>query len=199
MLVNVSLRWIFPESHDFIFDWATILHFLLIFIYGFFIISDHRFEVSIARNKFLALIFGVIIAIFTLAFDTIRFLSLSSSLNEFFENPIILIISYMIGMTLWSFGVWCWLIAILGYARKYLNKPNSFISYASKISLPFYILHQTVIIIVGFYVIQWDTTILVKYIVISTAALFITVFLCELIKTNNISRFVFGMKLKKKT
>ena len=201
IIVNVSLRWIFPEAHNFIFDWAVILNFLFIFIYGFIIISDSRFEISISRNKGLALILGVIIAIFSLTFDTIRYMSLnsnSSSFNAFFENPIILIITYLIGMTIWSFGMWCWLIAILGYARKYLNKPNSFISYASKISLPFYILHQTVIIIIGFYVIQWDTTILVKYIVISTAALFITVFLCELIKTNNILRFVFGMKLKKK-
>lgn len=201
IIVNVSLRWIFPQAHNFIFDWAVILHFLFIFIYGFIIISDSRFEISISRNKGLALILGVIIAIFSLTFDTIRYMSLnsnSSSFNAFFENPIILIITYLIGMTIWSFGMWCWLIAILGYARKYLNKPNSFISYASKISLPFYILHQTVIIIIGFYVIQWDTTILVKYIVISTAALFITVFLCELIKTNNILRFVFGMKLKKK-
>lgn len=201
IIVNVSLRWLFPESHDFIFDWAVILHFLLIFIFGYFIISDSRFEISISRNKGLALILGVIIAIFSLTFDTIRYISLTSnsgSFNEFFDNPVILIITYLIGMTIWSFGVWCWLIAILGYARKYLNKPSPFISYASKISLPFYILHQMVIIIIGFYVIQWNTTILVKYLVISTAALFITVFLCELIKTNNISRFVFGMKLKKK-
>jgi hypothetical protein len=102
---------------------------------------------------------------------------------------------YIVGTGLWSIGVWCWLIAFLGYGRKYLNKQNSFIEHLSEIALPYYILHQTVIIVIGFYVIQWDTSILVKYLVITTAALFITLLICELIKTNNITRFMFGMKV----
>ncbi len=198
IIVNVSLRWIFPESHDFIFDWAAILHFLLIFIFGFIIVADSRFQDTIARNKGLALFFGIIIAIFTLTYDALTYInstSNSSSTAYTVTNPALLIMIYIIGMALWSFCVWCWLIAFLGYGRKYLNKQNSFINYASKIALPYYILHQTVIVVIGFYVIQWETSILIKYLVITTAALFITLLICELIKTNNITRFMFGMKL----
>ena len=198
MIINISLRWIFPESHDFIFDWAAILHFLLIFIFGFIVVSDPRFEDSIARNKGLALFLGIIIAVFTLTFDTLIYLdsSLNSTLTGFTtSNPAILILIYLIGMVLWSLCVWCWLIAFLGYGRKYLNKENSFIKHFSEIALPYYILHQTVIIIIGFYVIQWDTTILIKYLVITTAALFLTLLGCELIKTNKITRFMFGMRV----
>ena len=198
IIVNISLRWIFPESHDFIFDWAAILHFLLIFIFGFVIVADSRFENSIVRNKGLALFLGMAIAIFTLTFDALIYLnstSNSTSTAYTVNNPAFLIVIYLIGTGLWSFCVWCWLIAFLGYGRKYLNKENSFIRHFSEIALPYYILHQTVIIIIGFYVIQWEANILVKYLVITTAALFITLLGCELIKTNNITRFMFGMKV----
>ncbi|MFX0073437.1 MAG: acyltransferase family protein [Candidatus Hermodarchaeota archaeon] len=199
ILVNVCLRWIFPESHDFIFDWAAILFYLFIFVIGFLIVADSRFEDSIARNKALALVLGIVIAIFVLTVDTLIFFNAKSNAlfnTRIFSNPTYLIIFYIIGMSLWSFCAWCWLIAFLGYGRKYLNKNNSFVKYASKIALPFYILHQTIIIIIGFYVIQWNTAILIKYLIITTAALFITVLFCELIKTNNITRFMFGMKTK---
>ena len=198
IIVNISLRWIFPESHNFIFDWAAILHFLLIFILGFVIIADSRFEDSIARNKGLALFLAIAIAVFTLTFDAVIYINstLNSTLTAYIvNNPTILIVMYIIGTGLWSLCVWCWLIAFLGYGRKYLHKQNTLIKHLSEIALPFYILHQTIIIVIGFYVIQWETNILVKYLVITTAALFITFLGCELIKTNNITRFLFGMKL----
>ncbi len=199
IIVNICLRWIFPDSHNFIFDWAAILHFLLIFIFGFLMVADSRFEDSVARNKRLALFFGIIIAIFTLTFDALIYLNSNSALIvNIGNNFAVLITIYIIGTGLWSFCVWCWLIAFLGYGRKYLNKQNSFIKHFSEIALPFYILHQTIIIIVGFYVVQWEINILVKYLVITTAALFITLIICEVIKTNKITRFMFGMKVIKK-
>lgn len=198
VIVNISLRWIFPVAHNFIFDWASIFHFLLIFIFGFLIVADTRFEDSIARNKCLALILGINIAAFILTYNALVYLNYISNPTTNISSsysPFILIMQYLIGMTLWSFCVWCWLIAFLGYGKKYLNNENSFIRYASEIALPYYILHQTIIIIIGFYVIQWNTSILIKYLVISTTALFITLILCELIKRNNITRFLFGMKI----
>ena len=162
---------------------------LLIFLLGFLIVSNKLFEDSIDRNKILALIFGIITSIIILTVTAIFYIN-SIEFDSF--------LIYVIGMALWSFSEWCWLVAILGYGRKFLSKKNSFINYASKIALPFYILHQTVIIVLAFYVIQLETSIIVKYLIISTLALFITVILCELVKTNNITRYIFGMKLRKK-
>jgi hypothetical protein len=160
-------------------------------------VSDSRFEDSIKRNKGLALILGIFIAVFTLTFDAL--MHVNSNLPANIDNNLAFLVPvYFIGRTIWSFCVWCWLIAILGYGKKYLNKKNSFIEHFSEIALPFYILHQTVIIIIGLYVIQWNITILLKYITITTAYLFISFFLCKLIKTNNITRYIFGMKVKNK-
>jgi hypothetical protein len=189
ILFNVSLRWIFPGiSKLFIDDLANVLSYLTIFIYGFLIVSDSRLENSIHRNKKLALILAIITSFIVIIF-------LGPGYDPF-GNPV----GYAIYWTSFSFSGWCWLIAIFGYGRKYLTKQNSVINYFSKIALPMYIIHLTVIIIIAFYVLQWEAIIVVKFLVIFTSSLFITILLCELIKTNNVTRFIFGMrpKIKKK-
>lgn len=68
--------------------------------------------------------------------------------------------------------------------------------WASEIAYPFYIVHQTVIVVIAFYVVQWQAGIMPKYLAISTASLAVCVLLCELIKRTNLTRFLFGMKPK---
>ncbi|MFX1442449.1 MAG: acyltransferase family protein [Promethearchaeota archaeon] len=196
IIINISLRGIFYDSYGFFNDWASILFFLTIFIFGFLIMFDTRFEHSIARNKRMALTLGVIIALFIL----LIYISINTSPNSSSgsSTSVGAFIGYSIFWGLFSLCSWCWLIAILGYGRTYLNKQSSLIDHLSEIALPFYILHETVIIIIGFYIVQMDANILVKYLVISTSALLITVLLCELVKTNNITRFIFGMRPRDK-
>ena len=56
-------------------------------------------------------------------------------------------------------------------------------------------LHQTAIVVIGFYVVQWEVETLVKYSVISFAALLITLLLYDLgIRRAAVTRLLFGMK-----
>lgn len=192
ILINVSLRWIFPGYYNFFNDWAQILGYFAIFIFGFLIVGNIRFEKSIDQNKRLALILAIISSfIVTLMFKASIIESNTSSKSS-------ISIGYVVFWSLFSFCEWCWLITIFGYGMKYLNKNNPLLSHLSEISLPFYILHLPIIIIIGFYIIQWEATILVKFLIITTISMFITIFLSELVKTNNITRFMFGMKPKQK-
>ncbi len=188
-LINISLSWLFSGSQNFVYDWDRILHFIFLFVLGFIIVSDARFEVSIDRNKKIALVIGVIIASFILVVDAIVYINSIS---------IELIAFYFIGCILWALCEWCWLIAFIGYARKYLKKPNKIINHLSEIALPFYIFHQTIIIVLAYFIIPWNASILIKYLTISSISLLLTIVLCELIKTNKVTRFMFGMKLKRK-
>jgi len=195
ILINICLRWIFPDALalDIINDWPQMLGHLTFFIFGFLIIGDIRFENSIDRNRMLALVLAVITSPIVLFFYYTYHSSYYTDVN-----PIDYYIVYAIFWVLASLCSWCWLITIFGYGRKYLTKQNFLISHLSEIALPFYIIHQTIIVIIGFYVLQWEATILVKFLVISTLSLFITILLCELIKTNNLTRFIFGMRPKEK-
>jgi hypothetical protein len=90
---------------------------------------------------------------------------------------------------------WCWIIGLLGLGRRHLNFSNTFLAYANPAVLPFYILHHSVIYIVGFYVIQWSGGIGIKFIVIAIAAFAIIMAVYEiLIRRFNPLRWLFGMR-----
>ena len=59
-------------------------------------------------------------------------------------------------------------------------------------------LHQTVIIIVAFYVVQWNAPILLKYLVIVLASFAATMLLYEIARRWGVTRFLFGLKKKKR-
>jgi hypothetical protein len=62
-------------------------------------------------------------------------------------------------------------------------------------ALPFYILHQTVIIAAGYYVVQWNAGIAVKFAAIASAGFAGSLLIYEvLIRRVGALRFLFGMK-----
>lgn len=69
---------------------------------------------------------------------------------------------------------------------------------ASEIAYPFYVWHQTVIIAIAFYVVQWPLGVGAKFVIIALAALVVSVALCEVVKMTDVTRFLFGMKAKKR-
>ena len=112
-----------------------------------------------------------------------------------------------------GFAAWFIIIALLGYGKQYLNSPPKrgrsaqFLGYFGEGSYPFYILHQTVIVAIGFYVVQWDASaalgtgagVLVKYVTIAVASFVTTTILYDLlVRRTNVTRFLFGMRLRKR-
>lgn len=90
---------------------------------------------------------------------------------------------------------WCWIIGLLGIGHRFFIFNNKFLAYANEAVLPFYILHHTIIYIVGFFVIQLSSAIESKLFIISIASFTIIMAVYEiLIRRINLSRFLFGMK-----
>ncbi len=94
---------------------------------------------------------------------------------------------------------WSWVATLIGFARHYLNYTNDFLRYTNSIVYPFFILHQTVIIIIGYYIIDWGMNGFFEFIAIAIGTILISLTLIELvIKKYNILRLLFGLKLIKK-
>jgi surface polysaccharide O-acyltransferase-like enzyme len=94
-------------------------------------------------------------------------------------------------------GMLCWscLVALCGFAARHLRSSNRFLKYANEAVLPFYILHQTVILAIGFHVIRLDAPLWLEYAIIVLTSFIATMALYELlIKRINVLRFLFGMK-----
>lgn len=94
---------------------------------------------------------------------------------------------------------WCWIIGVLGLGRRFLDFNNKFLAYGNEGILPFYILHHTVIYIIGYHVIQWSSGISIKFFIIAIISFAMIMAIYEiLIRRINVLRFLFGMRLKKK-
>jgi peptidoglycan/LPS O-acetylase OafA/YrhL len=91
--------------------------------------------------------------------------------------------------------VWFMILAYLGFARQRLSFSLPFLVYANQAVLPFYILHQPVLIFIGFFVVQWHIPDLLKYLLISIPSFILTLGIYEfLVRRSNLLRFAFGMK-----
>lgn len=91
---------------------------------------------------------------------------------------------------------WLWLLAMLSLGKRYLNKSHPILAYANRAIYPFYILHQTIIIIIGYYIVTLvDEGILAKYLFVSSASFILSVAIYEyLIRPYKVMRFLFGVK-----
>jgi glucan biosynthesis protein C len=95
---------------------------------------------------------------------------------------------------------WAWVLGLVGYGKQYLNRPHKSLNYLNQAVYPFYILHQTVIVILAYYIVQTNDTVIMKYIYTVAVTLFITMGIYHLlVKPYPVMRFLFGMKpLEKK-
>ncbi len=100
-----------------------------------------------------------------------------------------------IGQIIYGFDRLVWVLAILGLGFRLLNKPSTQLSYFNDAVYPFYILHQTFIIALGYELSRFNLGgPLESLLVISLT--FVALFVCyELIRRSNILRPVFGLKL----
>ncbi len=92
---------------------------------------------------------------------------------------------------------WCFVLSLLGYGQVYLNKPSLWLKRMNEAIYPFYILHQTVIVIFGYYIIQLNVNIPLKMILLFISSFLVIVLLYRLfIYPFKITRVLFGMKKK---
>lgn len=153
-----------------------------IFVMGFVLVADERFQRSIDRQRSAALALGLLTM-------TAGFFIWTSGVRFEPFSPADAALHF-----LGHFNTWFWLIALLGFGHRWLNFSNDLLRYANEASYPFYILHQTVIVAIGFYVLRWDMGIAAKFSLICLASFIGTLAGYEAIKRFNPARWLFGMK-----
>jgi glucan biosynthesis protein C len=161
-----------------------VLSYLVFFIYGYMIFSHSEFIQTI--RKYSTALIGLAIVLSAAHL----FLTFTPSLQETYQSwP----------FDLRGFCAWFWVLGLLGMGSRLLNVNNRFLGYANEAVLPFYILHQPIILVIGYFVIPWHAAIVFKYFFIVVTA-FVTIMLVYefLVRRTNMLRFLFGMKLNKR-
>ncbi len=162
--------------------WSPFLY-IIFFIYGYVIFTKTEFQNIITEQRKIALAGGVIMTTTALVILVSKGFPEHDTFFSFFMTIIR------------AFNSWFWLIAMVGYGLHWGNFNNRFLIYANEAVLPFYILHQTVIVTLCFYLISWQTAVGVKYLVIASTSMAAILAIYEvLIRRINILRFLFGLK-----
>jgi hypothetical protein len=78
--------------------------------------------------------------------------------------------------------------------HRFLNRASKVLQYASEAAMPFYLLHMTFSVVTGYFVIQLELPIAIKYPLIVLAATGLTLVTSELARRWNVTRWLFGMK-----
>jgi len=162
--------------------WPAIIYLWLVVV-GFLVFSDERTQAGVQRLRWLSLALAVA--------STATYLVLSfQPAGLTFGTPL-----WAFALGLRGLGSWSWILAALGFGRKHLNSRTPFVTYANEAVLPFYIFHQTVLLCVGYFVVQWAIPDLLKWVIILPASFAIIMVLYEfLVRRFNVLRFLFGMK-----
>ena len=88
------------------------------------------------------------------------------------------------------------MLGFIGYGKQYLNRSHRVLNYLNQAVYPFYILHQTVIVILAYYITRMTgDTVIMKYIYTVGVTLFITMGIYHFfVKPYPLIGFLFGMK-----
>jgi len=150
---------------------------------GFVFVSHEGLQARIRRQRWHSLGAGVVLFIAVLAVRISQ------------GDPVFGTIAYKLFFGLFSLFSWCLVLAILGFGMHHLTFKTPFLSYANEAVLPFYIMHQTVIICVGYFVVRQAIPDLAKFVIIAVSSFAIIAALYELVvRRFNVMRVLFGMK-----
>lgn len=181
--VRLVLHPFFPLQHD----WADFISFGLFFILGYMVFTDARFASVIRRDGWILLVTGLVT---TLAFGML-ILSLGSVDLE--RSPRTLP-EFLLWACVAAAG-WCGAAFMLNIGMRYLDNDSKALRYGQATLLPFFVLHQTVMLTIAYFVVQWEASIAVKMLVVGLGGFVVTIGLIELvIKRVGILRVMFGMK-----
>jgi glucan biosynthesis protein C len=160
------------------------LYYIWFLIAGFMIVSSERLQEHIKNQRWISLFLGVVLL-------TLYLYQLFSPSREVLSARI----SDWIYTLLSFFSAWSWLFAIFGFGMRFLSFDRPLLRYANEGVLPFFILHQTVLLGIGYFIMIWEIHDFLKWTIVFTSSFLVIVALYTLlIRKLDLLRFLFGMK-----
>ncbi|WP_341908860.1 acyltransferase family protein [Ferrovibrio terrae] len=128
--LRLLLRPVFGETHALVDDWYLHALYLSLFLFGYGIARQEGIWLSLERLRWLALALAVTV------YAVMVWAVLTDSGGR--VRPFI-----------WALDQWAWIVMLLGFARRHLNLDTPLRRYLTDAIFPFYILHQTIIVVLG--------------------------------------------------
>jgi surface polysaccharide O-acyltransferase-like enzyme len=183
LLFQLGLRPFFPDERN----WADFFYYLVFLLAGYLLYADERFLRAVQRDRWLVLAAGIaallgLVAMFAMGEAETLFSTPS--------NP-----GFYLFWALAVVDAWCWSVVMLYAGMRFLDFSNKWTRYGQEAVLPFYVLHQPVIFVIAFYVVQWQAGVSVKMLAVTLGSFVVTAAFYEfVIRRVGLLRALFGMK-----
>ncbi len=183
ILIRLCLQPFFPSQHD----WADFFFEMGFFALGFVLFADERFARAIRRDWWILLGVGTLAVI-----GLIAMYGAGMPVLEWNSTPSIP--QFYLLHTVVSLVAFCYCLVTLWVGMRWLDFTNQLLGDAQEAVLPFFMLHQPVIILIAYYVVQWQMGLVPKLMTVVVASFVVTVGLYQLaVRPFGPIRMLFGM------
>jgi glucan biosynthesis protein C len=182
-VVRMSLQPFFPDYTD----WADFSYMLVFFVLGYLIFADQRLLNAVRRDWKLTLIIGM-----TSTLTMLLGLAFGEG-SQWVKDPTTL--GFFLGWGLVGVNGWCWTLFALWLGMRLFDFRNRWLDRAKELIVPFYVFHQPPIVLLAFFVIQWQAGVLIKLGALILGSFLIIIVFCEgIVRNLKPARVLFGMK-----
>jgi peptidoglycan/LPS O-acetylase OafA/YrhL len=181
-VIHVGLRGRFPPTNALVGDWWNLTHYFVVFVFGLVCLGRPAFTEACERNRHLALVLFLLVA------PARAWVGMTAGPVQPYSS---LYVALLLARAVTE---WSALVAVIGYASRHLSTPRRWLAWAGDRVYPFYIWHQTVIVAIAFWVVQWTAGSIVKFVIVTAVSLVLTLAVCELVRLTPITRLLFGIK-----
>jgi peptidoglycan/LPS O-acetylase OafA/YrhL len=143
--------------------WGEFVFFFDFFVVGYLVMSDERLLAAVRRDAAFGLVLGAGAFLLGVLTGIIDFL------DGWWPDPGYSW-AYVWYSPLITFAVWGWLVAVLGFGLRASALQRPLPPVLARAAMPYFIVHQPVILAIAYFVVRWDTGIAPKYAVLLPAA-----------------------------
>lgn len=190
LLIEVLLRAPFPGHRDLIHDWASFSHWFVVFALGFVFARSPQLLQRAQSLRQHTLMLAVIAT--GLLFQ--RFYDPATSGFTPMADGSVHLPEYLCFCALRMLNVWCWLLACLGYASRYLQRPGRVLDYLNAAVYPMFCLHLPIIVGLAYVMVPCPYPVATEYLALTAATFGMSLGLYELLKRIPCTRPLLGIK-----
>lgn len=153
--------------------------FMILFLFGYYILSEESILQKLKHYRLVSLTLCILsgsLYIYLYCFENLR--------NELITG-------------LYIFYGWMGIIILLGIGQSKLNFHNRLSRYLTRASFPVYILHMPVLVVVGFFVLNFPLGVTGQFLTITLISSVLTFLIYEIIKRVPVLRFFLGISKQK--
>ena len=174
----------FPSTHALFGDWYNHAVYVTVFLIGFLLAHAKTFWDTIERRRWLALALAVM---FFLSFLALLWTRDAGAPHSLWLK--------LYGGTAYGFYQWLCITAVLGFARRWLTADSAARRYLTDAIFPYYIVHQTAIILIAHQLQGRDLPAGLEASIVIGGTIAVCVLTYEIVRRVAVLRPLFGLRL----